>query len=120
MFGQIVDELQDLYPDEITIERLEGRAVDGTPTYGDSLVVSARVSGKIQRVMGTDGNEHVTTVIAWLAGVNNVSTQDRYTLPPRFSRNRLDPDNLQSRQFKAIAVEQVSDENGPHHEKVYF
>jgi len=45
-----------------------------------------------------------------VAGVPGATVNDRFTLPARFSPLQPLP----------LAVEHVPDENGPHHEVVYF
>lgn len=77
---------------------------------GATQTVPARVIGKVRAVADETGRQRLSTVQATLAGVFNVSVGDRFTLPPRFQPN----------QPPAIAVDHLTDENGPHHEVVYF
>lgn len=109
-----------MFPDKITIEPTTGSDAYGTKTYGASYIVDARIVGRVKIVADQDGKESVSSVQATLAGSFNVSAADRFTLPARFSSNPTDPDEIIARQPQALAVDQTSDENGPHHEVVYF
>ena len=127
MADPLIPLLLDFFPDTIIVEPFTGNNRYGVKTYGAPLgtggVIRARITGKVQTVEGDDGQEHVSRVNALLAGAYGVTAQDRFTLPVRFStdKNASTPeDQLRARQPTALSVAQVSDENGPHHERVYF
>lgn len=107
----LIPELLDLFPDFVTIEK-GTRAQYGvfSPTGDAPVDVQARVIGRVRMVTDVGGRERVSTVQAWLAGPVGATVGDRFTLPARFEPN----------QPPAIAVEHWTDEDGPHHECVFF
>ena len=110
MADPIVDDLADLFTDTVTVEPVVGADGFGDTTYGPGVTRAARVSGKIMTVRDQGGQETVSTVQVTLAGAFGVTVKDRFTLPARFVPTQPLP----------IAVKEASDENGPHHETVYF
>jgi hypothetical protein len=121
MADPITSELADLMPDTVIIEQPLTFDLDGEPlTYSAPVNAPARVVGKQQLVRALDGVEHMSATEATLGGVYGLTLQTRVTLPVRFSRLPAQPGNLAARQFQPMAVEQLSDENGPHHEKAFF
>jgi len=116
----IIGELADLFPDDVTIEPYNTADENGDTTYGTAFTVKARVVGRTKLVADSDGQEHVSSVQAVLAGAYGVTAEDRFTLPARFSTNPRDPSDIAARQPRAIAVDRESDENGAHHETVQF
>ena len=119
MPDSLIADLSDLFADTITIEPYLTEDRFGKPTYGSSFECRAKVSGRTKTAIDTDGNERISNCQAVLAGAFGVTPQDRYTLPERFSLNPQE-NNIEDRQPRAIAVDQETDENGPHHETVYF
>lgn len=107
----IVDDLLDLFPDTITVEPYVSSDGKGKATYGAGVDRTARISqGHHKIIRMPDGQERVSTIMAVFAGAFNITAKDRYTLPARFS----------PRQPVAISVVHSSDENGAHHERVFF
>lgn len=106
----IVGDLLDLFPDTVVVEPAPAPDVYGASSFGPPQSVRARVTGKTTVVRGADGQERVSKVTCYLAGAFGVTTRDRFTLPPRFT----------PQQPAAIAVDQATDESGPHHETVFF
>jgi len=107
----IVDDLLDLMPDEIGVEPYidsDGRG----KANSDALVNrTCRISTGHQKIVrDAAGKEVVSTIMVVLGGAFNIRALDRFTLPVRFS----------PRQPVAISVVHSSDENGPHHERVFF
>ncbi|MCR4375682.1 MAG: hypothetical protein NUW22_12615 [Acidobacteria bacterium] len=94
-----------LAKDLVTIEPYSGQNRYGEATYGSAVTYRAHCQGKIQRITGLDGQEHVSQVTSYLIGTVAVSTRDRITLPSRFSPT----------QPPILAVRQVSSERGWHH-----
>jgi hypothetical protein len=120
---QLVDDLLDLMPDVVIIEPYLSQDRFGNATFDVAFEVPARVIGRTRVAIDTDGNERVSNVQAVLGGNFGATAQDRYTLPERFSVNpqaATDAEKLIARQPRAIAVDKETDENGPHHETVYF
>lgn len=118
----ILDELREFFPHEIVIERWVQDDEHGTPQFDEEhpLTVNARIVGRTKLVSAEDGREHVSSVQATLAGYYQISAKDRFTLPPEFSSNPRDPNDLTARRPQALAVDRSSDENGAHHETVQF
>lgn len=111
MADQIVDDLLDFFSDELLVQ--ERLSVDnfGRPTYSPTVLsIPAKITGKVQLIRSEAGQERVSTVQATTAGAFGLTTSHLYTLPARF-------DPLQP---PALAVAKITDENGPHHERVYF
>jgi hypothetical protein len=107
----IIDDLLDMFPDTVDVEEPSAYDTYGRPTgYGTKKTIAARVTGRIMVVKGMDGQEKVSTVQVVIAGVVGVTPQARVTLPARYVPN----------QPKVIAVSKATDENGPHHERIYF
>ena len=123
MPSPITEDLAELFADTITVEPYLSETRYGVPTYGASFPCSAKVTGRTKIAIDSDGVERVSNCQVVIKGAFGVSPQDRYTLPVRFSINPLatTPEGLlEGRQPRAIAVDQESDENGAHHETVYF
>jgi hypothetical protein len=118
--GPITSDLLALFPDTVTVEPYLSEDRFGKASYGAAFDCPARVIGRTRMTMDTDGQERSSNVQAVLAGSFGVTPQDRYTLPERFSINPLDTSDITHRQPTAIAVDKETDENGPHHETVYF
>lgn len=112
-------ELEELLPDEVLVEKYISSDGFGGETYAEGIPVRARVSGKIERVVGADGVEKVSRVRVLLGDVLGITERDRFVLPERFSVNG-DPNDLEARRFVPLAVSSMSDELGVHHEKAYF
>jgi hypothetical protein len=122
MPASITAKLSDMFPDTIIVERRLSVSGTGVEVYDTANPVSmkALIMGRNMMILGQDGKEYVSTLQAIADGVYNVSANDRFTLPERHSRNPQNPSALAGRQPKARSVAKQSDENGPHHEVVYF
>jgi len=120
-YGPITDDLYDMFPDRITVEPFVSVDEEGNATYGTPVLnVPARVIGRTRTAAGPDAQEHVSNVQAMLPGEYGFTANDRYTLPVRFSLNPNDPSDLYARQPRAIAVDRSTDEDGAHHQTIYF
>lgn len=113
MAEQLIDDLAELMVDTLRVERLVTEDGFGAKTYGAPEDLPCRLKGQHQIVRGTDGEEHLSTVEALMAGVFELDTEDKFTLVP--SAGSFKPASP-----AAIQVKVVPDENGPHHEKVFF
>lgn len=107
----IVDDLLDLMPDEIGVEPYISSDGRGVRSYGPLVNRVCRISsGHHKIVRDASGQEKVSTIMAVFGGAFNITAKDRFTLPVRFS----------PRQPVPISVVHSSDENGAHHERVFF
>lgn len=107
----ITGDLTELFPDTLRAEpRVSTSGGLGAHTYGAAVLLPARISEKTHVVRGFDGQDKVSHVYARLCGYYGVTPEHRFTLPARFSPSVV----------KAVAVECYTDDNGPHHETVYF
>jgi uncharacterized protein YfcZ (UPF0381/DUF406 family) len=112
MTAPIVDDLSDLFPHTVMVTP-GTRTGDGTfVPSGPAVGRRARVSGRIRRVTSVlDGQERVSSVECIFAGAFDLTADlHKYLLPAEFVPREPLP----------IAVEKTPDENGPHHETVYF
>ncbi len=101
--------LRGLMKTEVTVER--GTSDNfGETTYGGAFIVKGRIKGGNKITRNRDGKEVVSTIQFTVNGVFDLSTDDRYTLPSPWKPT----------QPVAVNVEISTDENGPHHEKVFF
>ena len=117
----LIPDLLELMPDTVGVEAPGSESETGVITgYGTLTNRHAHVTGILQQVLGNDGQEHTSKIQATFAGAFGLTVNHRYTLPARFSTNPSDTSDTQARQHKAIAVGHQSDENGAHHEVVYF
>lgn len=110
MPDSIIDDLLDLMATTITFEPLDDQAGSGKKSYGDPIEVEGRLSFGNELTRDLQGREVVSRCQFWAAGVFGLTTEGRYTLPSE--RAPTNP--------PAIRVDIIDDENGPHHEKVYF
>jgi hypothetical protein len=105
----ILEDLDEMFPDTITIT---GQTFDGfgEPLPTSTIVVKAQVFGRLRQVRGASGQTIDSTVQAVIKGAFGLTVKHKYVLPPRFV----------PRSPKALSVNQATDENGAHHETVYF
>lgn len=107
----IIDDLLDLFSDVVGVEPWTGSDGRGKATYGASVDRVARITaGHHKIVRDAAGQERVSSIRVVFGGAFNITAKDRYTLPVRFT----------PRQPIAISVVHSSDENGAHHERVFF
>lgn len=120
MPDEIYTELAELCADTVVVQTYLTSDIEGQASYGSTRTLIARVIGRTRLVLGSDGVEQVSNVQVVFPGPVGVTAQDLFTLPVRFSADPNNPSNLRARQPQAIAVDRESDENGAHHETVYF
>jgi hypothetical protein len=113
MAEQLIADLADLMVDTLQVERMLTEDGFGGKTYSAPENLPCRLKGNHQIVRGFDGEEHLSTVEALMAGVFNLDAEDKFTLVP--SVGTFNPTSP-----TAINIKVVPDENGPHHEKVFF
>ena len=121
-YGPIGDDLEDMFPDDVTVERFLEDDNEGNTQYDEAnpVTVKARVIGRMRSAPGTDGQEHISNVQAMFPREYGFTVRDRYTLPMRFSLNPADANDVAARQPKPLAIDRSTDEDGAHHQVVYF
>lgn len=114
MPAPIVPALLDMFPDTVQVRTWTGQNSFGVATYaqapGAGVARTAQVSGRVRQVRTSDGRLVTSTVTVIFAGQFGLTVKDEYTLPVRFSPQKPE----------ALAVDHGTDENGSHHETVYF
>lgn len=112
MADSIVNDLADMFPDTVDVQP---GYLDG---FGDFIASGAVVSpnclieGNVVLTRDTQGREVVSTMQVNVAGDYSLTVDGhRYTLPARYSPRSL---------LTAIGIEKASDENGAHHETIFF
>lgn len=110
MPAPILPELLDLFPDTVTVEEPLGFTTRGVPTgYASAKTYRARVLGSLRMVRGADGQERVSSMQILVGSSDQISQKARITLPARFT----------PRTPTVITVRPATDENGPHHSRIY-
>lgn len=122
MAAPLIPSLLDLFPETVTIEPCATEDAIGGRSYGAAVTVACRITQRVRQVRAETGEERVSTVQLLLAGDygQTVTTKSRYTLPARFAPSAADVADVTLRQPVAVAVGYATDENGPHHQRVYF
>jgi hypothetical protein len=112
MPASIVPALLDLFSDTVTLERAGTPNTFGEVTYSAAVSPSprARIVEKTMQIRNLSGQRVKSSQHIILAGVYNVTILDRITLPDRYPL----------RTPKIVGTKISTDENGPHHETVYF
>lgn len=110
--ASIIPDMLDMMPDTITVQP---GSLDGFGKFTDSgapFDVRCYISAKTKLLRSSDGREITSSAKAIMAGVNDLTVEaHRYTLPIRFNP-RVD--------LRAITVDRPTDEDGPHHETLFF
>lgn len=104
------DELAELFPDIVQVITRSAADEEGNTTVVSSVDLPARVIGKVRTVRDAGGNEKMSSVQALFPGVYGLTTDMEYILPIRFIPRNPRP----------ISVGHGTDEEGAHHERVYF
>jgi hypothetical protein len=108
----LLDELQDMFPHSITVEPFVSSDGRGVKTYdGTPVPRKCRIAQSNTKIIRDDtGIEEVSTVNAVFAETFDVTSKDRFTLPSGYEPT----------QPEGMAVTKAPDENGLHHERVFF
>lgn len=106
----IVDDLSDMFPDTVTMQAVTFDRYGAPTNDGAPVDITCYVSGKQTQVRDGQGQMRTSSVHATLAGVFGATTTHKFTLPARFVPN----------QPAVITVLKSTDEDGAHHETVYF
>jgi len=102
-----IEDFLDCMPHIVTHAEFANRSEYGKPSYGSEVEYQARVTYKNQLVRAEDGSEILARGVIWFGGAPVISTIDLVTLPDGSAP-------------KILAVELISDEDGPHHTKLFF
>ena len=86
-----------------------GNKIYASGTYPSGQDLQARVTNKVQRIIGRDGQEVVSNTEIWVAYTGLMVPEDLITLPAGFEPQTP----------TIIRVNRISDEDGFHHTKLY-
>lgn len=80
--SDILDAVDDLLAQEVSIEPYAGRDAYGKPSYGAAVTYRARVSGRARRIVNAEGDDTVSMLQVHFGTVTAPPTvRDRVTLP---------------------------------------
>jgi hypothetical protein len=103
--------LDEFFTDSVTYEAYDGtRDEAGDPNYATGIAYTAYIRGGQFLVRDSDSKETISTVRATFNSAPGFDHRGRFTLPSRFRPN----------QPRVLMIKRVADENGPHHEVVFF
>lgn len=105
-----IEEFDDMFSQEVTVEPFTGTDEYGNYAYGDSVSYQARVVGKTRVVRNSEGEESVSTHTVYLKSTSAFTPKDRITLPAGYS----------PQQPIIISVGTFPDESGLHHKVIYL
>lgn len=106
----ILDDLDDMFPDVATMTPGTYDKYGKFSATGDPVELSVYISGRVREVTDLSGNKRISTIKMTIKGTPGATVRHSYMLPERFVPRSPQP----------IIVKPVSDENGPHHEVVFF
>lgn len=107
----LLDELQDMFPNSITVEPFVSSDGRGKKSYGAGVSRKCRIGQSNNKVIRDDtGIEDVSTVNAVFASLFGVTSKDRFTMSSGYKPT----------QPEAMSVTLAPDEDGAHHERVFF
>ena len=106
----IIDELIDLFPHKISIEFYISSDGYGDRTYGILRTYTCRITSHNMTMRDSSGETVISGMTVLFPCCLGITIKDRYTLPIQFTPRNPIP----------IAIKRLSDENGLHHERVYF
>mgnify|MGYP003575312675 FL=1 len=111
MAAPIIDDLADLLTTEVSFRIPSAKNERGTVTaWNATQTAYCRVVGRTRRVMTPQGTETTSSYHIVLDGYYGITHDTEFTLPSRLVPSVVRP----------IAIQKSEDENGPHHERVYF
>ena len=111
MAPSIVPDLLDMMPDTVLMQAGTFDSRGKFTPVGTPVEIPANVHGITGEAKdGTGRTVHGAKVRATLGGIFGATERHQFTLPARFQPNVVRP----------LLVEQSTDENGPHHETVWF
>lgn len=108
---QILNDLADMFPDTMTVTPITKDGFGKVIASGTAFPVKVKLSNSEAQVMSEGVGLVTSNLQAIVLGAYNLTTdKHRYTLPSRFS----------PREPKPVSIGRRSDENGAHHETVFF
>lgn len=110
MADPILDALDDMFPDTATMQAGTWDKYGKFSATGDPETLSVYLSGKIREVTDLSGAKRISSLKMTIKGTPGASVHHVFVLPERFKPRSPQP----------IVVKPVSDENGAHHEVVFF
>lgn len=110
MTSEIYTALADLFSDTILVSGFVSSSETGDRTYSAGVTIDCMVFGKQQLVKNSQGQDQISTVQVITKGYYGINPLDLIQIPVRFDL----------REPAIISVEKYTDENGPHHETIYF
>lgn len=105
---EITADLHEMFAETIVVSGYAGQDFMGDETWEAGVELRCHIEGHSRLVRDATGLERVSTVQVYLDGPYGISVKDRVLLPPRF----------EPRDPPIVAVERMTDENGPHHEVI--
>jgi len=103
------DFIEDM-PSTVVIEPWQSGDAYSKPTYGAAVSYRCRLEAGAHRILDANGQEVVSMTRLFLAGSFAISTKDRLTMPAGTIPSRP----------PIKRVDQVHDEEGPHHTVVHI
>lgn len=111
MAGSIIPALSDMFPDVVTVRHITGKdgfgRVQGT---GSASTIPCKIRATRQMVTSEAGDQRKATLRLVTAGYFALVETDQFTLPAAYGPSPKSP----------LSVDTKHDENGPHHQTVYF
>lgn len=99
----------DLMPHRVAITTFSGLSTDGygRPSYAATATsYDARVVEKRERLFGADGQQLVTSHVAWVATTGNHTDRDQFTFA--------------GSTYRIVSLARMPDEDGMHHHKFWL
>jgi hypothetical protein len=106
----ITNDLMDMFPDTISWEKFTASDRYGKELYNPAVSLKCRIGQGVSLVRGATGQEVTSTLRVLVPSTPGIQLKDRITFPSRYTTRRP----------PIITVIPPSDENGPHHETIYF
>lgn len=107
----ILDHLKDMFPDMIPVRRrISSSFKGGSVDYSASKNFRGFIVGQHTMVRDINGKDVVSKAHIVFHGHFGFKLTDEFTLPPEFGTAKP----------RAIAVQEATDENGRHHQTVFF
>jgi hypothetical protein len=101
-------EFQEMFPQQITVKKTTGvRNIYGVSALTIAATFDVRWVKKNRLVRATSGREEVSSSHVWIYGLAGIAPEDEVTLPD-------------GTKPPVLSVEQYPDQDGMHHEKVFF
>ena len=107
----ILKHLKDMFPDMIPVRRfISSSYKGGSVVYSTSKNFRAFAVGQHTMVRDINGKDVVSKAHIVFHGYFGFKLTDEFTFPPEFETTKP----------RAIAIQEATDENGRHHQTVFF